>query len=362
MNPYGSLETRAFWSPAVGKRNMFDIDELWRPKFCIRKSTKAVTFGSCFAQHFGHALEKNKFAWTSVEKPPRGMTAEDAKRFNYNVFSARTGNIYTTSLLLQWTRWATGDSAPPEDAVWEKAGRFYDPFRPNIEPDGFASAQEMRDSRQTCIRAFRDAIETADMFVFTLGLTESWWEKGDNGYLAYEYAMCPGTLAGTFDADRHIFVNQDYEVVRDNLLLAIRLMRSVKPALKFLLTVSPVPLTATNSGNHVLVATMQSKSILRAVASAVVEVRKGIDYFPSYEIINAAPFRGTFFEANMRSVNPHGVDHVMSTFFRGLQIDAVKDPASTTSAEQDDQPTDTSDKTDDLVCEEELLAAFAEDR
>jgi hypothetical protein len=29
------------------------------------------------------------------------MIAEDAKRFNYNIFSARTGNIYTTSLLLQ---------------------------------------------------------------------------------------------------------------------------------------------------------------------------------------------------------------------------------------------------------------------
>jgi hypothetical protein len=194
------------------------------------------------------------------------------------------------------------------------------------------------------------------MFVFTLGLTESWWQKGEGeGDLAHEYAMCPGTVAGTFDAEQHLFVNKDYETVR-----AIRVMRSVKPGLKFLLTVSPVPLTATNSGNHVLLATMQSKSILRSVASAVADSRKGVDYFPSHEIINSAPFRGTFFEQNMRSVNQHGVDHVMRTFFNGLAAAATGTsaaPAPQRSATQ--APVQGgSEKTDDLACEEELLAAF----
>jgi hypothetical protein len=44
--------------------------------------------------------------------------------------------------------------------VWEKDGRFYDPFRPNIEPDGFASAEEMENSRQACIRAFREGVDS----------------------------------------------------------------------------------------------------------------------------------------------------------------------------------------------------------
>ena len=76
---------------------------------------------------------------------------------------------------------------------------------------------------------------------------------------------------------------------------AMALMRSANRGLRFLLTVSPVPLTATNSGNHVLVATVDSKSRLRAVAGQLARTVSRVDYFPSYEIISAPPFRGSFF-------------------------------------------------------------------
>ena len=52
MNPYADLPGRNFWSPAVGKRNALDIDELWLPKWEVTAKDKVVTFGSCFAQHF----------------------------------------------------------------------------------------------------------------------------------------------------------------------------------------------------------------------------------------------------------------------------------------------------------------------
>ena len=73
------------------------------------------------------------------------MSKEDALKFNYDIFSARTGNIYTTSLLEQWTDWALENKAIP-DEVWEKDRRFYDPFRPNIETNGFSSADEVKNS------------------------------------------------------------------------------------------------------------------------------------------------------------------------------------------------------------------------
>ena len=85
--------------------------------------------------------------------------------------------------------------------------------------------------------------------------------------------------------------------------------------MRFILTVSPVPLTATASGNHVLPATTYSKSVLRAVAGHLAEHRKGVDYFPSFEIITNQAARGTFFEPNLRSVRNDGVDVVMKTFF-----------------------------------------------
>lgn len=351
MNPYKSLEERAFWAPSVGRRHMLDISDLWRPQFKINAKSKISTFGSCFAQHFSRALVKRGFTWFDGEPAPIGLSEQDTVRFNYGVFSARTGNIYTTSLLLQWTSWALEQSVPP-DEVWEKGGRFFDPFRPQIEPDGFASREEVLVSRNVCIAAFRRAILVADTFVFTLGLTESWW----NADLGYEYPVCPGAVAEEFSHPSHEFRNQEYPQIQQNLLQAISLMRKQNRGLRFLLTVSPVPLTATNSGNHVLVATMDSKSRLRAVAGQIARTVQRVDYFPSYEIINAPPFRGMFFEPNQRNVNHSGVDFVMKSFFEGLGLRSVS--AAAAPEEPEPKPKRGRKSAADLVCEEEMLAAF----
>ena len=135
---------------------------------------------------------------------------------------------------------------------------------------------------------------------------------------------------------------------------------------RVLLTVSRVPLTATATDNHVLVATMESKSILRAVAAETIEDRSFIDYFPSYEIINSPVYRGSFFEPNQRSVNHHGVDHVMNMFFSCLNAkfpekgSILATPKPTTERKSGPAQADETGalSADDLVCEEELLASF----
>lgn len=192
MNPYTSLPERAFWAPAVGKRNMLDISELWVPRFRITAKQPVATFGSCFAQHFGWALHASGYEWLDTEPAPEGLSAANAKRFNFGVFTCRTGNIYTPSLLGQWLSWAAAETTPPE-ITWEQDGRYYDPFRPGIEPDGFLSSEELFTSRLVTVRALRKAVETARVFVFTLGLTESWFDLKHN----VEYPMCPGTVAGS---------------------------------------------------------------------------------------------------------------------------------------------------------------------
>jgi len=359
MHPYKSLDSRFFWSSAVAQCNMFDIVHLWDPKFRIRKGTKVSTYGSCFAQHIGNALSHRGFNWMITEPAPPGLSEINAKKFNYNVFSSRTGNIYTVSLLNQWIDWAAGDAAVP-DEIWEKEGRFYDPFRPNIEPKGFSSEEELKLSREMAIDAFKRSITDASVFVFTLGLTESWINKTHG----YEYPMCPGTIAGKFDPEKHEFLNQDFFYIEKTLRKAIHRMRMLNPTLKFILTVSPVPLTATMSGNHVLIATMESKSILRSVASTLKNKARFIDYFPSYEIINSTPYRGVFFEPNLRGVNKKGVNHVMDIFFNCL---SNKFPELDYS-EQKNKRLEESTKNslnlsaDDVVCEEELLGAFGGDK
>lgn len=351
MNPYQTLDANAFWAKAVAAKNALDISELWNPKWKIQPSEKISTFGSCFAQHIGNALQTNNYHWFDGEPAPHKLTTGACRTFNYGIFSARTGNIYTTSLLRQWTEWALGHCQPPSE-IWVREGRAFDPFRPVIEPNGFANAEELNNSRKAAIKGFERCIKESRYFVFTLGLTESWFSKSGG----HEYPLCPGTAAGTFVDNEHEFHNQNSTEVRDNLLTAMKLMREVNPTLRFLLTVSPVPLTATMSKKHVLVATTYSKSVLRAVAGELAQLHDHIDYFPSFEIISTPPYRGMFYEPNQRGVVPAGVGHVMKQFFdclygkypdlMRLQAGAIA-PEITTAANQA------------AVCEEELLGAFS---
>lgn len=358
MTPYESLPEQAFWASGVGRRNALEIAGLWTPKFPITPRMPIATYGSCFAQHFSRALVARGFTWIDGEPAPKGLAPETAARFNYGIFSSRTANIYTVGLLRQWIAWASGEAPMPEE-VWEQDGRFYDPFRPRIEPGGFASRAELLASRQMVLEGFLRSITEARLFVFTLGLTESWI----NSEQGYEYPMCPGTAAGSFDPARHRFVNRAYPEIHKALRECLRRLRALNPAIRVLLTVSPVPLTATASGQHVLVATMHSKSVLRAVAGQTAGELGFVDYFPSYEIISAPPFRGGFFEPNQRSVAQAGVDHVMAEFFRCL-VAKYPDAMGEAAAPQAPAPrarrkAAAPDTAEDLVCEEALLAAFA---
>ncbi len=348
MNPYVELPQKAYWKTAVASKSMFDISDLWDPKFKILTSSKVSTFGSCFAQHIGRALNSRGFSWLVTESPPQSLSLENSRIFNYNIFSARTGNIYTTSLLRQWVEWALGEKTVP-DEVWEDKGRYFDPFRPVVEPNGFSSIDELRLSQKETLSAFLQSIRKSDFFVFTLGLTESWIHAKDG----YEYPMCPGTVAGEYLEGEHIFKNQQFSEIIKELNLAMQLMRGENPKLKFILTVSPVPLTATNSGNSVLVATMESKSILRAVAGQVARKNRMVDYFPSYEIINSPVFKGVFFNPNQRTVNQVGVNFVMDHFFSCLESKYGRLDDKSLKSRSEFRYTES-----DAVCEEELLNAF----
>jgi len=356
MTPYSALDTKHFWSPSVGSIEPLEIEQLWNPKRLITKRHKISSYGSCFAQHFGNALAKRNYQWMQYETPPEGLSLDNQKTFNYGVFSARTANIYTTSLLRQWTEWSLGITEVPSE-VWVKDGRFYDPFRPAIEPNGFASEEEVHQSRLVTLEAFKKSFTDANLFVFTLGLTESW--RNTNGY---EYPMCPGTVAGEFNEKEHVFHNHKFNEVKRDLIAATRLMVKANPKLRFLLTVSPVPLTATMSGKHVLTATVESKSILRAVAGEIANNNLRFDYFPSFEIINSSPFQGMFYNENKRTVRMEGVDFVMSSFFNCMDEHFPGNKQKPKVARNNNVTQIRAAKRnvgDDPVCEEELLDSFS---
>ncbi|MGC1487626.1 MAG: GSCFA domain-containing protein [Albidovulum sp.] len=354
-NPYSDLPPQAFWRGRVAEPGLFGLNSLWESRWSLPVDARFSTYGSCFAQHISRALVERKLNWLNAETAPRRTPPEIARKFNYGVFSSRTGNVYTAAQLLILTQMAAGLVGSDAPEIWHENGRYFDSLRPAIEPSGFETEREASLSRLSMLRSFARSIVQTDVFIFTLGLTEA-WENRESGH---RYAICPGTAAGSFDPDLHVLRNYGFARVLEDMNAAIDVMRVMNPAIRILLTVSPVPLTATASGQHVLVATTYSKSVLRAVAGELAAQDEGVDYFPSYEIITGAPTRSAFFEPNLRSVVAQGVDYVMGHFFAGLRLDA---PAVHSGAEGDAEAAeaaiDAAMNEEELVCEEMTLEAF----
>lgn len=273
-----------------------------------------------------------------VEPAPAGWASEDARRHGFGLFSARYGNIYTARQLLQLALEALGRRAP-QDRVWEKGGRFFDALRPSVDPAGHATEAAVLGLRAAHLAAVRKLLGEIDVLVFTLGLTETWEASADGT----AYPVAPGTLAGAFDPARYRFRNLRYPEIRADMEAFRALLHEINPAARMILTVSPVPLTATASGGHVLVASSYSKSTLRAVAGDLAEDHADIAYFPSYEIIASHPGRAMFFNPDLRSVNPAGVEYVMRHFFR-----AAGGFAAAAEVEADEP-----------ICDEEKLERYA---
>lgn len=70
----------------------------------------------------------------------------------------------------------------------------------------------------------------------------------------------------------------------------------MKPDIKIILTVSPVPLGMTFNQEDIIVANNYSKSQLVTVAREICSEFKNVDYYPSYEIVMTSPFQSTWKE------------------------------------------------------------------
>ncbi len=356
-HPYKHLPKHCFWRVSIAEVPQFDVDPVVSPKFTILKSDRVVTAGSCFAQHISAHLKKSGFSYFVTETPHPLIGAHLLKDYGYGIFSARYGNIYTARQLVQLLERAYGLFKPSEDIWIRPDGRFIDPFRPQIQPNGFASRAEYDADRIQHYRAVRAAIENLNVFVFTLGLTEAWISKADGAV----YPLCPGVAGGQFHRSCHEFVNFSVSEVAEDLHKAANFIRGKNPSVKMVLTVSPVPLSATAESRSVLVSTTLSKSVLRVAADEIERQCNYIAYFPSYEIITGNFSRGAYFGDDLRSVTERGVDHVMRLFMKHYASGAPQnqsspcDNACTALDETVRSHTREMERISKVMCDEELL-------
>ena len=308
-HPYKGLQDFQFWRRAVSAVEPHALDPVVAPRFRIAPGDKLATAGSCFAQHISRRLSAIGFNYF-VPEAGEHLGAEERQRRGFGMFSARFGNIYTVRQLLQLFQEAAGTRRPTEAPWCREDGRYIDPLRPNIEPDGYASPDQVLEARQEHIVQVRRMFLEADVFVFTLGLTEGWQNLASGDV----FPLAPGVAGGSYDPQRHGPVNFNVAQVNEDLNTFLLLLKAANPGVKVLLTVSPVPLIATFEPRHVLVSTTYSKSVLRVAAETALQTFDWVDYFPSYEIITGGFNFGRYYEADLREINRAGVSHAMRCF------------------------------------------------
>ena len=329
MHPYKALADRAFWSRAVSS-NYDAGDVATLPYPLLKAGQKVMSAGSCFAATLVPHLEKSGFRYVRTNSRHPDFARLAPENFSYDAFSAAYGNIYTARHLLQLTQRCLGKFSPQEDR-WHIDGKVVDQFRPGLRYAA-RSDREFDVLTELYLRSVTEAFKQCDVFIFTLGLTEAWHSKIDGAV----FPACPGTIAGTFDPDKHDLVNFGVQDVVADLNEFVAAVRQINPGLRIILTVSPVPMIATATGNHVLAATSYTKSVLRVAAEDAARVNEEVFYFPFYEIVTGPQAPKTYFAADRRTVSPEAVKLVMSLFFarcetRGVEAAGVDDRRSARS-------------------------------
>jgi GSCFA family len=343
--PYNEIDPSQRWDRSIASVSSYDIDPgvIGRVP-ALSPTTRIGAAGSCFAQYISETLRNVGYNFFDAEPPPQWLKEDKRKAYGYGIYSARYGNIYTALQLTQLLQRSLNKFAA-SDEVWAEDGRFLDPFRPRLTPSGYPSLAELVADREDHLNAVQRLFKEVEVFVFTLGLTETWLRNSDGAALP----VCPGCGVGEYDSKAYSFKNFDVSEVTEHLTEFMSLLASVNPNAKVILTVSPVPLAASFESHNVLLSTSYSKAVLRVAAQAIVSRFVNASYFPSYEIITQTFNNSEYFETNRRNVTAAGVSHVMRCFFRHVanadfdQLHFVEKKAATVSAAE-------------IVCDEEELA------
>lgn len=358
MHPYQSAPAQAFWSKAVSR----DFDQrslIDSRKPLVVAGDRVASAGSCFASNLVPYLEQAGLTYLRTEVRPAALADIPAENLGYDKFSAAYGNIYTPRQLLQLLRRTNGSFRPREDR-WRTSAGVLDPFRPGLRYHALSDVEFDLLSVQH-LGAVRRVFLESSVFIFTLGLTEAWISKPDGAV----FPACPGAVAGSFNPNLHEFVNFSAAQISSDLSLFVEELRVVNPGVRIILTVSPVPLVATASGQHVLLSSTYSKAVLRVAAEEVASRYPLVRYFPAYEIVTGPQAPDSYFEEDRRNVSKLAIDSVMAAFLAACELPAQSDEGrealkGISTAQPPDSHQRLSEAIADADCEEAMIDRFAE--
>lgn len=243
------------------------------PTFHVNQGEPIFTIGSCFARNVEQALMDRGF-----ELPARDALKDDPE---FSTIGPNILNNYGVPSIYNEISWALGTKEfIPEQNFYETSpGKFVDiHLNQAIRPASY----DVVNKRRAAIRAAYAAIKRCRVVIITLGLTECWYDSLTKLYLNTP----PRRSIVRSEPDRFEMHVLDFQETVDFLYRTFDALKEHgHPELHVLLTVSPVPLTATHRKQDVMVANMYSKSVLRAAAEHVVAKYDFVDYYPSFESV-----------------------------------------------------------------------------
>lgn len=284
------------------------------PRFTLSKTDKVFTIGSCFARNVeailglrgiplvleGHGIEPEYYESFDEEQATGGGVA-------VGKLSRSAFNKYTAHSISHELRRVLREEEYPQDGLIELgADQWFDPHASGLRHLPLAQASVLRRR----IREAMATIRTADVVFITLGLTEGWVDTV-SGLAMNRH---PGVKPLRRHAQRFRFVDHGFAEIVAELSSTVELVRETcNPAMRFIMTVSPVPLGATWRPTDIVVSNTASKSKLRAVIEEMTRRYPFVDYFPSYEIVVNSPRHLAWKEDQLHVAWPM-VQHIMSIF------------------------------------------------
>ena len=270
----------------------------------ISPDDRLFAIGSCFARGIELAMLQAGF-----DVPSYASEFNDFELANDQVTGRGFTNKYTTFAIENEIRWALDPEAefPTASLVETDDGTVIDPHtNPTLK---WVDRANTLDRRETIGRVY-SRLAQSRVVVMTLGLVETWFDTEAGVYLN----MTPSPAMMQASPGRYRFEVTDFAQNRDAVERTGEVLRKYgHPDCQIVVTVSPVPLMATFSGQDVVVANSFSKSVLRAVAGDWSAAQDNVHYFPSYEIVTGSE-RGLAWEADGRHVQGPIVQQIMALF------------------------------------------------
>jgi len=246
------------------------VSGLAPPEPFIAKDSSVASFGSCFSQHVVTHLRDHGYA----------INEGETKRLHSFVISTNMVNTFTLRQQFEWVY----EGRYPENVWYVKLAEAEE-----VTSVAFADGSKAYRARQRQMtlleddedvrRETRKIFDSIDVFVFTLGLSEIWYNRVNGG-----------VFVGAVPESVYVVGNHGFRVSRvsenvANLEAMYALIREHNPSARIIVAVSPVPLLFTFRKIAPVPANEASKAVVRAAADEFVEGKENVYYWPSYEIV-----------------------------------------------------------------------------